>query len=166
MCKGTAGGASPKHMHRSEGHPRGSRLASCTCVAAEAWAGCWWGSWAPAGQWEVKSREGLRWLVSANVSICGAKPSDICRGSAAAVLAISYFGGKRCWGLQSRSQGTTITSAAWLMLVALALFPCSSPSLFISALPVSGWGETQVGPLLSAPKGWGSWRLTPLSLSR
>lgn len=139
MCKGTAGGACPKHVHRSEGHPRGSRLASCTCAAAEAWAGCWWGCWAPVGQWEVKSREGPRWLVSAKVSVCGAKTSDICRGSVAAVLAISYFGGKRCWGLRSTSQGTTVISATGLMLGALALSPCFSPSLFISAFPVSGW---------------------------
>ena len=44
--------------------------------------------------WEVRSREGLRRLVSTNENIHGTKTSDIYRGSGLAVLAVGYFGGK------------------------------------------------------------------------
>lgn len=55
-------------------------------------------------------------------------------------------------------------ACAWLILVALALLPCSKPSLYISVVPVSGWDETAAGPSYSASKGWGSWLLTSLFL--
>ena len=42
---------------------------------------------------------------------------------------------------------------------------CFKPFLSISALPVSRWGETEVGHSGSASKGWGSLSFTLLSLS-
>ena len=42
----------------------------------------------------MRSREGLRRLVSANENIGGTKTSDIYRGFVSAVLALGYFRGK------------------------------------------------------------------------
>lgn len=49
----------PAHAQKW-GSPQGSRLVSCAWVATEVWAGCWCGSWAPARQWEVRSRGGAQ----------------------------------------------------------------------------------------------------------
>lgn len=52
---------------------------------------------------------------------------------------------------------------AWQILIVPTL-PYSWLSLYISALPVSEWGETEV--LWGVPKGWGIWLSTPPSLSK
>ena len=55
-----------------------------------------------------------------------------------------------CWGhLQSRPLGAVFTSSAWLILIASVFLPCSKLSLYISALLVSWWDETEGVP----PKG-------------
>ena len=93
---------------------------------------------------EVMNSGGLR-LVNANT--CGVKTSDICRGPA------GFFSGESRQGPpQSRSLGTTVTPAVWLILSASVLLPCPQPSSYISALPVSGWSEIKVRPLCSILK--------------
>lgn len=67
---------------------------------------------------EIESKDGFRRLVSLNVNTCVAKNCDICRVHAA-VLATGFLSGKRCWGpLQSRTLGTMVTPAVWLISVA------------------------------------------------
>lgn len=84
------------------------------------------------------------------------KTDKICRESAEAVLAIGFLSVNKCrGGLQSRLLGTVFTPALWLMLVASAFLPCSQLSLYLSAFLVSGWDETETGPLSDALKGWG-----------
>lgn len=91
------------------------------------------------------------------------KAGEICRVFTAAVLVIGFFSGASCWAcLQSRSLGTAIIPAAWLILIAPAFLPHSYPALYVSDLPV--WvSETKVGPECGALKGW--W-LTSLFLSQ
>lgn len=135
VCKCTAGGAGPRHAYGGEPHHGG-----LGCVDPGLW------QWA-VQEW-VGSREGLRWLVSVNVSVSGAKTGEICRGSVAAALAIGYFCGESCWGLlQSRSWASAVTPTARLVLAASALLPCFFLSLFILALSISRWGKAQMGPL-------------------
>lgn len=52
--------------------------------------------------------------------------------------------------------GTVVTPGMWLILVALALLPCSYLYLCVSALLVFGFRETEVESLFSALKGWRS----------
>lgn len=40
------------------------------------------------------------------------------------------------------------------MLVVPVFIPCSQPSLYISTLPVSAWGETKAGPSWTVGGGW------------
>lgn len=39
-----------------------------------------------------------------------------------------------------------ITPTLWLLMVYPAFLPCSWLSLYVTALLVSGWDETEVGP--------------------
>lgn len=96
-----------------------------------------------------------------NAKTCVTKTVKICRGSMAAVLTISFFNGKSFWGpLQSRSLGTTIAPAVWLILIFLTLLPCFLQSLCKSGLPVSRRGKTKADSSCSAMNVWGSWSLT------
>lgn len=126
-----------------------ARLASYTHAAAERGA-----DWVEA----VGQRKELGGTQAADVFVktCGAKATEIGKASSVAVLVIDFCSCKSCWSpLQS--------STAWLLLVALALL-CSYPSVYVSALPVSGWDETEVGPLCIAPKSWRCWLFNPFSL--
>ena len=79
--------------------------------------------------------------------------------------AIEVLTGKGCWGpLQSKPLGNTVTPSAWKILVALP-FSLFLASQEVSALPVSGYSETE-GPLCSSLKGWGIWSFTLLSFSQ
>ena len=83
-----------------------------------------------------------------------------------ALLAVGFFSDESCWCcLQNRALGTIVVPGVWLILVALALLPCSQSSLYISVLPGSRWGETEVSPSCSVLKGLGSWWLTQLPFS-
>lgn len=78
------------------------------------------------------SSEGFRQLVSGNGNTCEVKTSEICKGSTMAALAIGFFSGEICQGvLQSRSLGTVLTLAPWLILVAPSLFLCSYSFLYV-----------------------------------
>ena len=104
--------------------------------------------------------------MSVNANTYGVKTDKICRDSIAIVLAIGFFSGESYWGfLQSRSLGTGVALAVWLILLAPALLPCSWMSLYVSDLLVSGQDEANAGLSRSAPKGWGSWSLTVFSFS-
>lgn len=54
--------------------------------------------------------------------------------------------------MQNRSLGVLVTPTVWLIVVALALLPCSLLFLYLSALLVSGWDETEVGLCGVPPK--------------
>lgn len=67
-----------------------------TCTATESWVCCQHGFQVPVAV-GVKSREGIRWLASANtIHSCGAKTTEICKGFAVAVLAIVFLSGESC----------------------------------------------------------------------
>lgn len=51
----------------------GSRLSSCTCVAAETWGSCYCRSWALAGGRRGRGRQGNQVLASGNTNTCGTK---------------------------------------------------------------------------------------------
>lgn len=62
------------------------------------------------------------------------------------MLATGLIRAESCWG-QSKSLGAAVTQPlAWLIL-------CTQLSQYVSALQVSGWGETKACPLCSALKG-------------
>lgn len=98
-------------------------------------------------------KEGLRHLMLANANTCGLKVGEICRGSAVAILALIFSVVKStdCVCKAGHCDPLSIISTAWLLLAALALLPSSYLSLYISALPVSRWGETEVTPSCGAP---------------
>lgn len=98
-------------------------------------------------------KEGLRHLMLANANTCGLKVGEICRGSAVAILALIFSVVKStdCVCKAGHCEPLSIISTAWLLLAALALLPSSYLSLYISALPVSRWGETEVTPSCGAP---------------
>lgn len=83
------------------------------------------------------------------------KASGISRGP------VGFSSGKshRC-PLQSRSLGTPVTPALWLILVISALLPCPQPCVHISALPIWGCSEIKVGSLFSVLKS-GRWSPSP-----
>lgn len=111
MCKYSAEGPAPSIHTAVGGQPQGSRLASCTHAAAEAWAGGGVGFRLQHGE-VISECEGDR----------GVKIGEICRGSTATLPAIGLFSGKSCQGpLQSRTLGNTVDSAVWLILVAPGL---------------------------------------------
>lgn len=64
-----------------------------------------------------------------------------------------------------RGKGTAVTPTLWLVLVATDFLPYSYSSLDVSAMPVSGQGETKVGPSHTLPQSWGSWEFSPWNRS-
>lgn len=62
--------------------------------------------------------------------------------------------------LQSRSLGTPVIPALWLILAFSALLPCPQPSVHILALPGFGCSEIKVGSLFSVLKS-GHWSHSP-----
>lgn len=118
----TTGGASSEHIHHGGGQPQGSKLALCTHVVTE------------AGRGQRLEWEGFRHLVSVNMKTWGRKKlsNEICRRSVAAVVSVGFFSSESCWGpLLNRPQGTMVTPAGCLILVALVLVPCLQASLYI-----------------------------------
>lgn len=81
-------------------------------------------------------------------------------GSGSAVLAVGCFGGK-VLGPESRSQGACHPRHVALALAAPAV--PFTPSLFISALPASGLGETQVESFAQASERLGRLAITTFS---
>lgn len=62
-------------------------------------------------------RNSGKW-VSLKVNNRGAKAGEICRWSAAAVLAVRFFSGESCQDpLQSRALGAVVTPTVWPILV-------------------------------------------------
>lgn len=82
-------------------------------------------------------REGLRWLVSLNVNTCGVKTGKICRGSVAAMLAIRFFSGERCWGPLQASHLEPWFVLLWGLYWEPLLFFLVAIHLYMT-LPVSG----------------------------
>lgn len=111
-CKCMAGGTRPGYVHGGGGQPRGSRLVSCTHTATEAWTSFLCGSW----------REGVsggeqRGTQAAGFSVntCGTKAGAICKGSMAALLAISFFfsGESRCRAGHHELQSLPLCVGYW-----------------------------------------------------
>lgn len=130
----------------------GSRLESCTCAAAGAWAGCYEGPHDGWG-WEGSKRDKGGWPLRQG-HMCS-EDWRILQGSVVAVLAVGFLSGESCWGpLQRRSLGTTDAGVTCFL-------PYSYLSSYVSALPVSrsGVGGTKAGFSCSASKAWGSWAL-------
>ena len=68
-----------------------------------------------------------------------------------------FSSGKSHWcPLQSRSLGTPVILALWLILAFSALLPCPQPSVHILAFPGFGFSEIKVGSLFSVLKS-GHW---------
>lgn len=70
------------------------------------------------------------------------------------MLAFGFYSGKSSWDpLQRRPAETMAISTMGLILEYWLTLPsCSRLSLVVSALLISGWGETKVSPSCSVPK--------------
>lgn len=98
----------------------GSRLESCTCAAAGAWAGCYEGPHDGWG-WEGSKRDKGGWPLRQG-HMCS-EDWRILQGSVVAVLAVGFLSGESCWGpLQRRSLETTDAGV-----------PCFLPYYYLSS---------------------------------
>lgn len=99
-----------------------STLASCTHSAARHWL-------TACADHRLLLEEGvgeeLTWLKLVNSNTCGMKTDEICRKFVVVTLAISFNSGQKLWApFQSRSLGTVVILAVWLILIDPTL-PCS-----------------------------------------
>lgn len=111
-----------------------------------------------------REQGGLRWLVSANTNTCGVKAREICRGSMAALWTVEFLRWQKM--LRSFAEHITVKLSYSLSMVNTGRSCFSSfLAISVSALPISGWSETEVGPSCSILKIWGNWLLIMFFLS-
>ena len=102
-CTYTARGAFVKCMHSGGGELQRSSLASSIHAAAEAWAGCQCGSWAPV------ARGGTQEVGVSKSNYLWTNASETCRASPAALQAVSVFSVESFWAHpQSRLLGSVV----------------------------------------------------------
>lgn len=132
--------ASSEHM--TVGSLGGSRLVSCTCAAAKAWAGT--GEFPGLLQAQGGTQEAA---IHEQECLWGKSFWNLQAVLASMPTIGSFFSSEICWiCLQSTSLQIMVTSTVWLFLYGFSFLFLA---VYYIQLCCSRWGETEVGPLFS-----------------